>query len=163
MQHLYFKMRGRGHILTAYSFENDDESGQRLSQQCERLATEAKVEEPPAGSKGAKWEWSCASCLCEESVKAGSYEPELVRQSGLRRVFKTACQKVASRYRPSVFTGIWKFAKIMWYVWSEMAALWPRKHQWRWSCEGSVSCYMHLTCLHSRQGFSKLYRLYRQC
>ena len=52
--HVFHSRRPRPH--TVYSFENDDERGQRMSQECEILPTEAKVEEPPAGSKSAKWE-----------------------------------------------------------------------------------------------------------
>ena len=51
--HVFHNRRPRPH--TVYSFENDDERGQQMSQECEILSTEAKVEEPPAGSKSAKW------------------------------------------------------------------------------------------------------------
>ena len=51
--HVFHNRRPRPH--TVYSFENDDERGQRMSQGCEILPTEAKVEEPPAGSKLFAW------------------------------------------------------------------------------------------------------------
>ena len=125
--HVFHNRRPMPHAV--FSFENDDESGQRFSQECEILPTEATVEEPPGGSKSAKWEWSCASCLREESVKIWNYERELSRQSGLPRVFKTLnkaqlAEKVANRYRPSVPNAIWSLQNSC-----DMYDLrWPHRH-----------------------------------
>ena len=52
--HVFHNRRPMPHAV--YSFENDDESGQRFSQECEILPTEATEEEPAGGSKSAKWE-----------------------------------------------------------------------------------------------------------
>ena len=163
--HVFHNRRPMPHAV--YSFENDDESGQRFSQECEILPTEATVEEPPGGSKSAKWEWSCASCLREESVKIWNYERELARQSGLPRIFKTLnkaqlADKVANRYRPSVPNAIWSLQN-----WCDMYDLrWPHRHLF--DCDSITSsaepvkgvflviCNLpYLACLHARQGFSR--------
>ena len=162
MQHMYFTIGDRGHIQfihlrTMMKEGNECPRSVKFCLQRQRWKNPQQDQNQLNGNERVP-----VVCVRNLWKSDWNYERELARQSGLPRVFKTLneaqlAKKVANRYRPSVPNAIWSLQNSC-----DMYDLrWPRRHlfdwqyhQFRWTCEGNISCYI-LTCLHARQGLPR--------